>query len=192
MKIANEAAWREAAAFGALWGALEVALGSFLHALRLPFTGLFLTCCGVVLLVAGRHLFPRRGFGLRAALICAGLKAFSPGGVIFGPMLAIMLEGLLLEASFLLLGGGSLAALLGGSLAALGTLIQFTFTRLLFYGASIFELYLALLERASRILHLELGRGALMLFLALVASAGLAAAALGLRLGREVEARISL
>ncbi|MBU1431237.1 TonB-dependent receptor [Myxococcota bacterium] len=185
----REAAWREATVFGALWGALEVTFGSFLHVLRVPLSGLILTLTAVILVVAGRQLFPRPGFALRAALICAALKSFSPGGIIIGPMIAIVVEGLLIEgAALLLLRAPALAAMVGGALATLWTILQMLLTRLLLYGLSIFELYLALLRKAADALSLppDSGWPVLGIFLGILLISGGSAGLLGLRLARQL------
>ena len=44
--------WMKAAIVGGLWAAVEIILGSFLHNLRIPFSGTFLTIQGVILLIA--------------------------------------------------------------------------------------------------------------------------------------------
>ncbi|MCJ7579043.1 MAG: hypothetical protein MUP98_00740, partial [Candidatus Aminicenantes bacterium] len=57
-------AWREAAVFGALWGAGETTLGAFLHATRIPLTGIIMASFGVIILTSGQMLIGRKWFPL--------------------------------------------------------------------------------------------------------------------------------
>jgi len=94
------------AIFGALWGVLEMTLGSYLHVLFPPLAGTFLTGVimgglGALIALAGRHFIPRRGAVFMIAVITALMKIASLGGVKTGPVLAILIEGLLMEAALL-------------------------------------------------------------------------------------------
>ncbi len=180
--------WRQAAVFGALWGSLEVTLGAFLHSLRMPGTGTILTICSAALMVAARQLFHERGFALRAALVCAVLKSFSPGGIIFGPMCAILGEGLMIETAYLLVRKPYPAALIAGWFAGLWTLGQFIVLRLALYGTTIFELYVALLQKGAKAFALPESWGwpALILFWALLSLTGIFGGWIGYKLGQAV------
>src|SRR3989442_1296418 len=90
--------WRKAAVLGSLWACFEIVLGSFLHNAQFPMSGDILTGIGVALLVAGHRLWPERGLLWRAGLVCAAMKSVSPSAFILSPMIAISIEGLLLEA----------------------------------------------------------------------------------------------
>jgi hypothetical protein len=85
--------WQRAAVLGSLWAASEIALGSFLHNLRVPFAGHALTAIAVAVLVAGHRTWPQEGLLVRAGLIAAVMKSTSPSAVLFGPMVAIVMEG---------------------------------------------------------------------------------------------------
>lgn len=71
---------------------MEITLGSFLHTLRLPFSGTSLAAVSAALLVAQRQMLPRRGLSLTTGIVAAVCKSVSPGGVIFGPMVGITVE----------------------------------------------------------------------------------------------------
>ena len=68
------------AALGALWGSVEMTLGSFLHVLNVPFTGVVLGSIGICIALVGRVVVPRPGSTLSIAVIAALLKALSIGG----------------------------------------------------------------------------------------------------------------
>jgi hypothetical protein len=186
--------WAYATAFGALWGCLEITLGSFLHALRLPFVGVLLAALATGLLVAQRSLLPRAGLSLATGLVAALCKSISPGGIILGPMLGIGLEALLVELAFLALRRPALAAPLGGALAALWAASQMILTQWVMYGGALLEVYLALLRLAGEWLGLPPAAGpwAVALLGFAVAGMGAAGGLAGLRLGRRAAARLGL
>ena len=78
--------------FGTLWGVVEIGLGSVLHAIRMPLSGLLLAALGLVILLIGRLFVPRRGASLFIGVVAMLLKLFSIGSVVAGPMIGIMVE----------------------------------------------------------------------------------------------------
>jgi hypothetical protein len=141
--------WAQATAFGALWGALEITLGAFLHSLRIPLNGAILASLSAALLVAERQMIPKRGISLATAVVAAMCKSISPGGVILGPMVAIVVEGLLVEASLLLSPRALPSAVLAGSVCALWTIGQRLLTQVVYFGSSIIDLYLSLISQVG-------------------------------------------
>lgn len=138
--------WLKAAVIGSVWGASEIVLGSFLHNLRIPFSGNLLTAIGIIIMIAGHRLWPERGLFWRAGLICVMMKTLSPSPVIFGPMLAIFMQSVSMQAG-VLLGGRTIAGyLIGGGLAMAWNIVQRIVTALLVYGMSIVELYQSLVD----------------------------------------------
>lgn len=121
---------------GGLWACSEVVLGGFLHSARVPLRGNILTAIGIAILAAGRKLWPGRGLLWRAGLICAGIKLLSPGTVKLGPMIAIAMEGALMEAP----------GLLGGGLAMSWTFLHKIASILFFYGSDGAAVYRGLWE----------------------------------------------
>jgi hypothetical protein len=186
---ARDLFWAHAAAFGAFWGTLEITLGSFLHTLRLPFTGALLAALGAGLLVAARQLRPARGGSLAAAGIAALCKSLSPGGVIFGPMVGILLEGALVELALLPAPRARLGAAVAGALAALMAGTQKFVVQFLFYGGTLFELYVALLRRAGEWLGApDSGFWIVAALLGLLALLGALGGLLGWKVGRDAAA----
>jgi len=178
--------WATAAAFGALWGTVEITLGSFLHTLKLPFSGALLASLGAALLVAQRQVAPARGLSVATACIAALCKSLSPGGVILGPMLGIGVEGLLVELALLASPKFVGSAALGGMLAAVWAVFQKVLVQFLLYGATAVELYGAVLKKAGEWLgHADAGwwiAAALVGVLALIGAVG---GLLGWRVGRD-------
>lgn len=179
--------WREAAVFGALWGAVEVTVGTFLHATRVPLAGVFLSATGVALLIAGSMLLPSRGFPLRTALICAAIRALSPQGLMPGPMIAIVFQGLLVTVVLMVFRHPLVSGLIAGFFATVSTQVQAFVVKLISYGADLWELYTRLLRQAEHLFGLEPGHGwlAVFIYLMLIGAVGLAGGFLGWRIGSE-------
>lgn len=180
--------WLKAAVLGSIWASSEIILGSFLHNLGVPFCGYLLTAIAICLLVAGHRLWPERGVLWRAGLICAVMKSVSPSAVIIGPMLAIFMEGAVLEGGTLLLGRNLAGYLLGGALAMSWGLIQKIFKLVLLYGADIYQLYVNLYAWVVKQFGLrgtdELTPVIAVLLLHFIS--GMAAAAAGFYIGKKV------
>ncbi len=144
----GERFWAYVAAFGAFWGVLEITLGSFFHTLRLPFAGVLLASAGAALLVAQRQVLPRRGASLATGVVAALCKSLSPGGIILGPMVGILIEALVIEIALLPGHRSRTGAAIGGSMAATWALVQKVVTQVILYGFTVLDVYLALLRKA--------------------------------------------
>lgn len=177
-------AWQRAAVLGSLWAASEIVLGSFLHNVRLPFAGHILTFLAVAILVAGHRAWNTPGLVARAGLIAALMKSLSPSAVLLGPMVAIAMEGLLMEGAIRLARGRAAGYLLGGALAMSWTLAQKIVSLLLTYGPDTVRLYGDAVALAERQLGpIPFGAwGPLLALAVLNLTAGAAAALVGMRL----------
>jgi len=184
----NNSRWLKAAVLGSIWASSEIVLGSFLHNLGVPFCGYLLTGIGICILVAGHRLWPERGVLWRAGLICAVMKSVSPSAVILGPMIAIFMEGLLLEAGAAVLGQNPAGYLLGGGLAMSWGLFQKLINLLILYGADIYKLYVNLY--AWLVKQFGLGQTEhwtpIIIVLLIHFASGMAAAAAGFYIGKKV------
>lgn len=186
--------WSKAAVLGSLWASFEIVVGSFLHSLHVPFTGTMLSTIGVVILVAGGRMWADPRLLWRAALICALMKSISPNAIIFGPMIGIFMEGLLLFLAVRLLGSNLLGYSVGGALAVSWSLAQKVISLLLVYGSNVGALYVAAYDYAAKSLGIKrLGAYDLLFVLcALQCVVGIVAATAASRIGRgtsEVAAR---
>ncbi len=184
----REPFWAHVAAFGALWGCIEMTFGAFLHTLHIPFAGVVLASIGACILVGGRQILPRRGTALATAVVAALLKSLSPGGVILGPMLGILMEGTLVELAMLISSRSMATALLAGVLVACWAAVQKVLVQVLLYGAPIIDLYVALLHKATDWLGLAASTGwdAVAMLLSVLVLMGAVGGITGLHLGRQV------
>lgn len=142
--------WLKAAMLGSLWASVEIILGSFLHNLRVPLSGTLLAALGVILLINGYKLWPQPGLFWRTALITAIMKSVSPSAIIFGPMVGIFMEGLILELMVRIFRGKWPGFILGGALAVSWSLFQKMFVLLLTFGPDFVRLYEQLYYMAAR------------------------------------------
>lgn len=182
--------WLQAALLGSVWASIEIILGSFLHNLRVPFTGTTLTAVGVCLLVAGQSLWPVRGLVWRAGLICALMKSISPSAVLLGPMICIIVESLMMELSVRLFGRNVFGFLLGGALAVCVPLTYRIAELLVAFGFDIALVFAGLYRfAASRLgIHGFEALGLLLVIYGIYAAFGLVAAVLGLVVARRARA----
>jgi nucleoside-triphosphatase THEP1 len=185
--------WIKASIIGTIWAAAEIVLGSFLHNLHVPFSGNVLTAIALVILISVSHKWREHGLYWRAGLICALMKTMSPSAIIFGPMIAIIAESLLLEASVRLFGRTVIGFIIGSMLAMSWNLFQKILNLVIFYGGNLVDLYSSLTNYAARELNLKFDTfwAPLVSLLALYAVFGAAAAVVGIRTGRRIISRPS-
>ena len=144
------------AVFGALWGIVEISLGTVLKSLNVPMSGAVLAAIGLIAALVGRLFVPRRGATLFIGIIAMILKLFSLGGVIIGPMVGIFSEALVAELVLSL--GGKPRRLLfvaAGALGVLWTLLQPFVTGPLLFGRTLFVVWLDFVDMGSRLLGLN-------------------------------------
>lgn len=149
------------AIFGALWGLLEITIGAYLHVLFPPLADTFLVgvimgSLGILTSLVGRRFVPKAGAVLMMAIIAMLLKALSLGGVTLGPMLAILMEGLLMELGLLAWRGQSpWSFALAGALAVSWNFFhKFVMMRLL-YGTAIIEVALKMAKDGAKMLGMN-------------------------------------
>jgi len=177
--------WIKAAAIGSIWASFEIVVGGFLHAVRMPFAGTFLTFFSVALLTAFARRYRRKGLFWRAALVAALLRSVMPTTVIFGPLIAIILEGLLFEAAVRLLGFRLAAYILAGMAAMFSAILHKIVSLLILYGGDMIPLAKQLYYMFLHATGWHLPPRQLALWVALIYTvAGTAAALLGWEAGR--------
>jgi hypothetical protein len=140
------------AVFGALWGGVEISLGSVLKALNVPLSGAVLAAIGLMIALIARQFVPRRGTTLFVGVIAMLLKLFSIGSILVGPMIGILMEAVLAEIMLSLFKQPRLlACLLAGAAGTLWTLVQPFVTGVLLFGRDLFTIWLDLLDLGERL-----------------------------------------
>lgn len=157
MKTTNQLSgiWLKASVLGCLWASSEIVLGSFLHNMRIPFSSNFLTTIGIILLISVSQIWNEKGLIWRSGLVCALMKSISPSAMIFGPMIAIFSEALLLEFSVRLFRKNMFAFLVGGMLAMSWNLFHKIVNLIIVYGFNIVDLYDNLTKFAQKQLNIH-------------------------------------
>ncbi len=161
--------WVTIGLFGALWGVIELTLGSVLHTIFPPqadtfLTGVVMAGIGVAVALTGRHFVPNRGSVFLIGVVTALIKLLSPGGVKIGPVVAIIAESVLMEATlWIARTPRRWAFVLGGALAVGWNFFhKFIMMRLLF-GKGIVEVYAKMVREGSRMLGLDVSAAILIL-----------------------------
>ena len=182
------------AVFGALWGSAEMTLGAWLHAANVPFSGLLLSGVGIGIALTGYVFVPQAGAVLMISLVAALLKAFSVGGVVLNPMIAIVMEGLLAELG--LFAGGRrrpvLPFMLAGVLAVGWAFVQPFFTQGVLFGEGVVEIYARTVQKAADLLGLDTTMVVAILLVVVLAHVvvGLCAGGVAVGLGRQLTRRL--
>ena len=179
------------AVFGTLWGLSEATLGTTLHLLKIPFAGLILTAIGLNIILIARAFHNTRGSTISIALLAAIIKALSISTVKVGPVVGILMEGLLAEGILSLMGPGRTGFLVAGISLGLYPLIQSIITRTILFGAAFVPMILELAEGLSDRVGAGFGWILVFTYVALHLLIGLAAAALGWTIRRRTAAQLA-
>jgi hypothetical protein len=153
--------WVTIGLFGALWGVSELTLGSVLHAVFPPQANTFLTgvvmgAIGVAIALTGRHFVPQRGSVLLIGVVTAILRAFSLGGTMIGPLVAILMESALMEASLLIARSPRRWAFVTGAALALAWNLPHKFVMMwVMFGKRMSEVYAKMVNEGSQMLGLD-------------------------------------
>jgi len=161
--------WLKASVIGSFWASVEIILGSFLHNLKVPFSGTILSFISVYLLVSFLQIWKENGLIIRAGLVCALMKSISPSAIIIGPMIGILTEAAILELFVLLLGKNIFGYITGGALAVFSTLLHKAGSLLILYGLDFIRILNALYQFAAKqIKAINSDPLSLLIFLALI------------------------
>ena len=181
--------WIKASIIGTIWAASEIVLGSFLHNLKVPFSGNVLTTIGLIILISVSYIWTEKGLFWRAGLICSIMKTMSPSAVIFGPMIAIFSEAALLEISVRLFGKTIVGYILGAMLAMSWNLFHRIMNYIIFYGLNIVQLYTDLIKFAQKQfnIHFDIVWLPIIILLVIYCILGLISAVIGIKVGHNIK-----
>ncbi len=191
--------WVYVAVFGALWGALEITLGAYLHVLFPPMAdtfliGVIMAGIGAIIALTGRYFVPHTGSLLAIGIITAVLKVVSLGGMKTGPIVAILAESLLMELTFL--GRPSEAGgryVLAGVLAVSWNFFHKFVMSYVIFGSGITKVYVKMIHDGARLLGMNEQHAVLIiviLFLVRVVVGGVSGWC-GWKLGQAAAQRLS-
>jgi hypothetical protein len=166
--------WVSIALFGALWGAVETTLGTALNVVFPAFTntflkGVILGGIGVAIALTGRFFVQRRGSVFLIGVVTALLKLLSPAGARIGPMVAILMQSVMMEAVLLLSGGPHRWAFALGGALAVGWNFPHRFVMMrILYGRDIIEVYRIVVQSGSQMLGLDASLAVMILVILLI------------------------
>jgi hypothetical protein len=181
------------AAFGALWGLMEMTLGATLKGMRLPMSGAILASLACIIALTGRYFVRRRGAIVMMGGVAAMLKIFSVGTVIAGPFFAILIESAIAEGVCILLGRSRRGFALAGVAVLCYTVLHPFITQGLLFGSRVYEVYWTTARQVGawlglRVVHLAVVIGFYLCIHALIGGlAGLFAFRLASAAGLELE-----
>ena len=150
------------AIFGAIWGALELTLGSYLHVLFPPLAdtflvGLIMASIGAVVALIGRLFVPKTGSVFMIGLVTALIKMISIGGVQAGPLVAILAESLLVELGlFIARKPSRWGFVLAGALAVAWNFFHKFIMMYILFGRGVYEVYLGMVQQGASLLRIEI------------------------------------
>lgn len=140
------------AIFGAIWGAMEMTVGSYMHVLNVPQTGTILSAIGVAILVVGRSFVPKRGATLLTGVVALFIKMFSLGGIVINPMIAILMESLLVEVGLGAKGISRGRCILAGAMGTSWVIIHPFVTQGIMAGWGLTRVYVWLVKGGAELL----------------------------------------
>lgn len=128
---------------GAWLSAVEIGLGSFLHAMHVPLTGYFLSLNQVYLLSRTTYAHANKPYARRIGLSVSGiaalLKSLSPAGKKLTPMLAISMQGFLFSVGIFLFGTSRIGIVAGCMLSSVWAFVQAPMIALLVFGRDLVD-----------------------------------------------------
>lgn len=122
---------------------VELGLGSFLHAFKIPFTGHFLSlnqsffltyCVRTLGPFTQKNRFQLAQISFEISILTALLKSLSPAGQKWGPMLSISMQGILYSFGLMIFGANVIGAIFGSVLLSIWAFIQPFITLLISFG----------------------------------------------------------
>jgi ABC-type thiamin/hydroxymethylpyrimidine transport system permease subunit len=187
------------AIFGAIWGALELTLGSYLHVIFPPLAdtflvGLIMASLGAIVALIGRLFVPRTGSVFMISVVAAIIKMFSLGGVVIGPLVAILAEGLLMELGLLVARRPARwGFVLAGVLAVAWNFFHKFIMMYILYGKGVYDVYVGMVKEGANLLHLNLSYALLVIVILFLTRilAGAVSGWIAWDLGRVVHDRLA-
>jgi len=143
------------ALFGALWGIIEISLGTILHATKIPFRGTALTIIAVVLITISRSFINYKGSIIAISSVVASIKLITLPGFNITPFIAIMMEGFIGEIIFSTLSYNFISSLLAGLSIMIYTLLHSLIMQGIFFGLGIYNVYLGIMNSIGKAINYD-------------------------------------
>lgn len=141
------------ALFSAMWGVIEVSLGTLLHASKIPFRGTLLTIIAVILITLSRSFNNYKGSILVISSVAATLKLITLPGFNITPFIAILMQGMIAEIIFSIFKYNLVSALLTGASIMIYTLAHGLIMQGVFFGLGIYNIYIDILNSIGKAIN---------------------------------------
>jgi nucleoside-triphosphatase THEP1 len=148
--------WVRVGVYGAGAGGIEASVGAALHTAQVPLRGLFLSSIQSVIMTYAADGLGRRGRVVWVPFVSASLKALSPSGNRFRPMLAIIVQGLLYGGAIAVTGWNAIGVALGGFLIGAWSALQGIALQYLFVGSDLVRAYDSIIRWVAEKLNVSL------------------------------------
>ncbi len=181
------------ALLGALWAAVEIHIGFLLHLTKIPFAGILLTFCGILILLVGRSFVPQRGTTILTGLIASLSTFFFLGAIVIYPIIGIVMESIFVEFGLALPFADRIDFLIAGVLGMLWSFLHPFIVQGIIAGLGMFKIFSIVVEKGSKLFHLAPEQMVLILFLlfCLFMVAGVVAGAVGWNLSNRLRNMVS-
>ncbi len=144
------------AIFSAIWAAVEILIGNYLHLLKIPFRGTLLTFFAAIILNIANKFIRKRGALLLMAIVTSSLKALSAGGFVITPIIAILMEAIIAEFIFILMKTNLFSSIIAGISIMLYTLAHGLIAQIFIFGIDIISVYNFIAQELSGILGINI------------------------------------
>ncbi len=190
MREESNNSWLKAAVIGSIWASFEIIFGTFLHNLRIPFAGTFLTFFSLVLLIGFSYKWNDRYLFLKAGIITALMRSMLPTSIILGPLIGILVEAVIFQISVSIFKRTYLAFVIAGILSMFSAILHKVVSILIIYGFDIVKvlenMYFVLLKTT----HIDLPLKYLFLLVTVVYTVlGIITAYIGVKTGKQIANR---
>lgn len=138
--------------YSALLSIIEIGLGSFLHSLKIPFSGHTLSLNQGFILTKASLEIENRNTPALISTTSALLKSLSPAGKKLTPMLAISMQGQLFNLGTKLFGRNILGHILGMTLLCLWSFIQPLCIYLILFGKDLIYMTQYFIKKISKVI----------------------------------------
>lgn len=129
------------AVFAAAWGLMEISIGTFLHASKIPFRGAIMSLAAILILVSARSVLNYKGSLVMLGIVTATFRLFLGVGFNITPFVAILIESLIAEIILNRVGFNRITSVITGAAIMVYTLLHGLIMQAVFLGMDIYKVY---------------------------------------------------
>lgn len=129
------------AVFAAAWGLMEISIGTFLHASKIPFRGAIMSLAAILILVSARSVLNYKGSLILLGIVTATFRLFLGVGFNITPFVAILIESLIAEIILNRVGFNRITSVITGAAIMIYTLLHGLIMQAVFLGMDIYKVY---------------------------------------------------